>query len=171
MATNSSKLQFVKDFANDKIIVTRHFDADVETVWNMWTRQELLDLWWAPRPWRSETKEMNFKNGGRRLYVMVGPNNERHWAIGDFSNIIPLKSFEVRDGFTDENGMINKDMPQTDWKLSFEKSGNGTKVIIILLGPGSQLSKLVEMGFQEGFTMALENLDEVLASKASAKKK
>jgi PhnB protein len=101
---------------------------------------------------------------------MVGPNNERHWAIGDFSNIIPLKSFEVLDGFTDEHGTINKEMPQTVWKLNFEKSGNGTKVVITLLGPGSQLSKLVEMGFQEGFTLALENLDEVLASKTTAKK-
>jgi uncharacterized protein YndB with AHSA1/START domain len=169
MATNNTKLQFVKDFANNKIIVTRIFEADLDTVWDMWTRTELLDQWWAPKPWRSETKSSDFRNGGRRVYAMVGPEGERHWAFGDFSNIVPKKSFEVRDGFSDENGVVNKEMPQTDWKIAFEKSGNATKVVITLIGPGDQLKRLVEMGFEEGFVMAMENLDEILASQATRK--
>lgn len=169
MATNNTKLQFVKDFANNKIIVTRFFEADLETVWDMWTKPELLDQWWAPRPWKSETKSMNFKNGGRRIYAMVGPDGERHWAIGDFSNIVPKKSFDVRDGFSDENGVVNTAMPQTDWKLVFEKSGNSTRVVITLIGPGEQLKKLAEMGFEEGFTSAMDGLDEVLAAQHAKK--
>ena len=169
MTTNNTKLQFVKDFANNKIVVTRLFEGDLDTVWDMWTKPELLDQWWAPKPWKSETKSMSFKNGGRRIYAMVGPEGERHWAIGDFSNIIPQKSFDVRDGFSDENGVVNKEMPQTDWKVAFEKKADATKVVITLLAPGSQLQQLVEMGFEEGFIMAMENLDEILASQTAKK--
>lgn len=160
---------FVKDYANNKIIVTHHCDADVETVWDMWTKPELLDLWWAPKPWKSETKEMNFTNGGRRFYAMVGPEGERHWNIGDFSNIVLHKSFQVLDGFTDKNQVIIKDMPQTDWKVEFEKIGSGTKVIVTLMGTGAQLQRLVELGFEEGFKLALGNLDEELAANTTRK--
>ena len=159
----SSQNSFVKDFANNKVVVTHFCDADVDTTWDMWTKAELLDLWWAPKPWQSKTKSMDFKNGGRRLYAMVGPNNETHWAFGDFSNILPKKSFQVKDGFCDENGVVNAQMPQTDWKMLFEKIGDETKVTVTLLAPGTQLQQLMSMGMEEGFKMALQNLDEELA--------
>lgn len=160
---NNSLNSFVKDFANNKIVVTHFCDADQDTVWDMWTKAELLDLWWAPRPWKSETKSMNFKNGGRRIYAMVGPAGERHWAFGDYSNINPKSNYNMKDGFSDENGVVNTQMPQTDWKFEFVKSGSGIKVTIVALAPAEDLKKLVEMGFEEGFTMALDHLDEELA--------
>ena len=162
MASNS-RTQFTKDLANNKMIVTHQCDADIDTVWDMWTKSELLDLWWAPKPWKTETKSQSFKNGGRWIYVMVGPNGERHGSFADYRNIVPKKTFEAKDGFSDENGVVNKDMPQTDWKYAFEKSVDGTKVTVTLLAPGSQLQKLLDMGFEEGFTMGLSNLDEQLA--------
>src|SRR4051812_47748597 len=154
MASNNRTV-FTKDFANNKVLVRHQCDADVNTVWDMWTRPELLDLWWAPKPWRSETKSMEFKNGGRRFYAMVGPNNERHWCIADFKNINPKTSFDWKDGFTDENQVINNEMPQTDWKASFSKDGDRTIVTVHLLGTATQLQRLIEMGFEQGFTMAL----------------
>ncbi len=168
MASNNRTV-FTKDFTNNKVLVTHQCDADVDTVWDMWTKPELLDLWWAPKPWRSETKSMEFKNGGRRFYAMVGPNNEHHWCIADFSNINPKKNFDWKDAFTDENQVINKEMPSTDWKTVFAKDGSGTKVTVTLLGPASQLKRLMELGFEEGFTMALGNLDEELAAHATKK--
>jgi uncharacterized protein YndB with AHSA1/START domain len=165
MASNQNS--FVKDFANGKIVVKHFCDADLDTVWDMWTKPELLDIWWAPKPWKSETKSMSFKNGGRRLYAMVGPGGERHWAFGDFSSINPKTGFDVKDGFADEKGNVNTQMPQTDWKLVFDKSGSGVLVTISLIGNGPQLQKLVEMGFEEGFKMALGNLDEEIKKKIS----
>jgi len=97
----------------------------------------------------------------------VGPQNERQYGIGDFSKIIFHKSFSVRDGFTDKNEMIIENMPQTDWDIEFAKSDDGTKVTVTLLGPGTQLERLVELGFEEGFRMALGNLDEELATHAA----
>jgi uncharacterized protein YndB with AHSA1/START domain len=162
---NSTQNSFVKDFANGKIVVTHYCDADNDTVWDMWTKPDLLDLWWAPKPWKSETKSMSFTNGGRRLYAMAGPDGTKMWAYADFRGIAPKKSFEFTDGFSDQNGVANTEMPATDWKITFDKSGDGVKVTIMLLAPGEQLQKLAEMGFEEGFKMALGNLDEELAKK------
>ncbi len=42
-----------KDLANKKLHITRHFTAPIEKVWKAWTESELLDKWWAPRPWKA----------------------------------------------------------------------------------------------------------------------
>ncbi len=75
---DTHELQIVKDLPKRKITVTRHFDASPELVWRAWTESELLDQWWAPQPWKAETKFLSFKVGGYWLYAMVGPDNSKH---------------------------------------------------------------------------------------------
>lgn len=160
---SSNEAQVVKDLAKRKITITRHFDADVETVWNMWTRPELLDMWWAPRPWKTETRSHDFKVGGKWVYAMVGPDNERHWAMIEYLKIDRLKSFEGKDAFSDDKGNKNADLPQSNWKVDFQKAADGTKIAVtITANEAGTLEKLIEMGFEQGFTMALDNLDEYL---------
>src|SRR5688572_9933862 len=99
-----STLQF--DFSLNKeakkVHVTREFAADLPLVWDAWTKPELLDQWWAPKPWRTETKSMDFREGGFWLYAMKGPENETHWSRDDFESIQHLKSFSGLDTFCDE---------------------------------------------------------------------
>jgi PhnB protein len=162
MANNPAS-QFVKDLTNKKMTITRHFDAEVALVWLTWTEQELLDQWWAPKPWRAETKSLNFGEGGQWLYAMIGPNNERHWSGAIFSRIEFQKSFESTSFFCDENGTKNNVIPETYWHTEFHPTATGTKVVVVITGAEeSAIKKILEMGFEEGFTMALGNLDQYL---------
>ncbi len=164
------KTSFLKNFSvdkqNKKINVEREFAAPVSKVWAAFTESEILDQWWAPKPWRAETKSMNFVEGGYWLYAMVGPEGEKHWARTDFKSIDTLKSFSAGDAFCDENGNINHGFPTALWTNKFqEASGDATIVNIeIVYGDIADLEKILEMGMQEGFTAALENLDALLAS-------
>ena len=161
IATAETKVD--KDLANKKITVTKHFNASLETVWKAWTQPEVLDQWWAPKPWRAETKKFEFKEGGSWLYDMVGPENERHHAKLAYTKIDAPKSFEGKDAFTDGTGTVNKDMPQTAWNCAFKSSGPGTTVTITITAERREpLEKILEMGFEEGFKMGLGNLDEYL---------
>lgn len=169
MASNN-QTQFTKDLANGKLLVTHQCDADVDTVWDMWTKPELLDTWWGPKPWRAETKSMDFRKGGRWTYAMVGPNSERHWCVADYSDINAKRSIDWKDAFTDEKQVIDKSLPQSNWNVTFSKDGGGTKVLVTLLGPAENLKRLLDMGFQEGFTIGLGQLDEELASRVALKK-
>lgn len=158
-----AEAKFDKDLANKKITVTRNFNAPTQTVWEAWTTKEILDQWWAPKPWRAETKTMDFKEGGSWFYAMVGPENERHYSRADYRKIEAGKSYEGLDAFTDEKGNINKDMPRTTWKVDFKKSGTGTAVTITITSETKEaLEKMLEMGFEEGFRSGLGNLDEYL---------
>jgi uncharacterized protein YndB with AHSA1/START domain len=162
--TKNNQMQIKKDVTNKKAFITRDFDASVEQVWKHWTDAKLLDSWWAPKPWRAETKTMNFSEGGIWLYCMVGPEGERHWARFDYETIAVGKSFTGKDSFCDENGNKTADLPSTHWKNDFNKSATGTTVKVELtFSTEEDMKKLFEMGFEEGFAMGLGNLDELLA--------
>ena len=108
---------------------------------------------------------MDFKEGGYWLYAMVGPAGAKHWALAEYKKIIPEKMYIAYDSFCDEKG--NK-MPETtgmEWKVNFEKTATGTKVSVeITFASEKDLQTIVEMGFQEGFSMAHDNLDELFAN-------
>ena len=168
---NNAESHVVKDPANKTMTITRHFDAEVALVWLTWTEQELLDQWWAPKPWRAETKSLDFHEGGQWLYAMIGPNNERHWSGADFRKIEFHKSFETTTFFCDENGIKNSDFPETHWRNEFHPTATGTKVIVVITAAAeSAIRKLLEMGFEEGFNMALGNLDQYLKAQFKIRK-
>lgn len=142
--------------------VTKDFNADASLVWDVFTKPELLDQWWAPEPWKSETRSMDFTEGGRRLYAMVGPEGEKHWAIADFTSITPKTNFKYLDAFTDENGNISNEMPRSDWNLDFIDNGDTTTVDIQIKHKNlADLEMVIQMGFKEGFSMTLNSLDEL----------
>ena len=70
-----------RDFANNKIIVTRSFNAIAEEVWQAWTHSDLLERWWAPKPYSIETKTLDFSNGGHWHYAMISPQGEKNWVL------------------------------------------------------------------------------------------
>ena len=109
---SSLLMNFSIDKENKKIKVKREFAAPLSKVWTAWTESQLLDQWWAPKPWQAKTKAMDFKEGGYWLYAMVGPDETEHWARADFKSIIPLKSYSVQDTFCDIHGNINHTLPK-----------------------------------------------------------
>jgi PhnB protein len=162
----TSEVKVDKDLSNKKITVTKHFNAKPAAVWDAWTKQDILEKWWAPKPWRAESKKLDFKEGGSWLYVMTGPENQRQDAKFTYTKIHAPKTFEVTDSFTDEKGFVDEKLPQAHWKCEFTSSGAGTDVkVTITPKTEGALEKNLEMGFEEGFKMALGNLDEYLEQK------
>ncbi len=152
-----------KDLPNKTLHVVREFKGTVERVWAAWTQPELLDQWWAPRPWKAVTQSMDFSVGGTWLYYMQGPEGERHYCRVDFTAIDAGKSFGATSNFCDENGNITDGMPTMYWKTDFSSTAAGSKADVKLsFDSETALETILQMGFKEGFTMALTNLDEML---------
>lgn len=159
------KKDLLFDFTVDKttktVFVNREFAAGLSLVWDAFTKQEILDQWWAPKPWVSKTKIMDFKVGGRRFYAMVSPEGQEHWSIQKFTSISPKTNFKMSNAFADKDE--NPELPGSDWDLNFSEQNGTTKVSITIKNESlSRLEKMVEMGFQGGFTMGLQQLDELL---------
>lgn len=166
---NSSLLfDFTVNKENNTVNVQREFAAELALVWDAWTKPELLDQWWAPRPYKNQTKFMDFKVGGHWLYAMRSPKNELHWCRNDYQKIDPQQSYTGLDAFCDEQGTVNKEMPRTQWANTFTQMGDKTLVHIIATYESlADLEKIIALGFKEGFTMALGNLDQLLEAQKS----
>ena len=157
-------MNFTVDKENKKINVEREFAAPLKNVWAAWTEKELLDQWWAPLPWKTVTKSMDFREGGSWFYYMLGPDGTKFWSLVEYTSVEMLKGFSGLDGFCDEEGVLTDTFPRTKWKNVFTQDGSSTTVHVqVEYDSVEDLEKIIEMGFEEGFTSALINLDELLA--------
>ncbi len=160
---NNLLFDFTVDKAAKTVFITREFDAGLSLVWDAFTKAEILDQWMAPKPWASKTKFMDFKVGGRRFYAMVSPEGQERWAIQKYTSISPKTNFKMYNSFADKDE--NPELPGSDWNYNFsEKNGKTTVHITIYNESLERLEKMIEMGFKEGFTMTMKNLEELLAA-------
>lgn len=154
---------FTVDKAAQKVFITREFDADLSLVWDAFTTAEILDQWVAPKPWRSKTKFMDFRVGGRRFYAMVSPEGLERWAIQQYTSISPKTNFKMLNAFADKDE--NPELPGSDWDYTFSEQDGKTTVHITIYNESlARMEKMIEMGFKEGFTMSMTNLEDLLAT-------
>jgi len=164
---------FTVDKSTNTIQITREFDAEADLVWDAFTKAELLDQWYAPKPWRLKTKEMDFREGGRWHYAMVSPENVSGWSLAEFLTIEPKTKFITKNSFSDEEGNPGKlgftfSITETHFTPGSERT---TVRIIKKMEDLAQLEKFVNMGFKEGMSVTMKNLDELLATLSSHAKK
>ncbi len=152
-----------KDFKEKSILVSREFNAPIETVWKAFTKSESLEKWGAPIPWSANTKTIHFSEGGFWLYAMVSPENEKHWGKMNLLTIIPLVSYTFQDEFCDEQGNTNSELTISLGKNTFTKTVNGTCVDLkTTYNSEEEVHKLIELGFEQGITMTFEELATLL---------
>lgn len=162
------------DFTVDKetltIHITREFAADIDLVWDAFTKAEILDQWQAPKPYRAVTKEMDFREGGRWVYSMIKPDNTTAgWSKVEYIKINPKTRFLGRNSFCDENGnTLNNRYSMTT--NSFKDQGEKTTVYIEKkFDDLATLEMMATNGFKEGMEMAMQNLDEYFQSLVTSK--
>ncbi len=157
--------EFSVNKENNTIEIQREFDANLDLVWKAWTTPELLNQWEGPKPWRSETKTMDFREGGFRLYAMVSPEGEKHWGRIDYKKIEIKKRILETKTFCDENGNIQPQIPHSLWNNLFSEQENKSTVnILIQYENAEHMEAIVKMGFKEGMAVVVKNLDELLSN-------
>lgn len=163
---------FTVDESTNSILITKEFDAELSLVWDAFTKEEILDQWWAPKPLVSKTKVMNFEVGGRRFYSMVWPEGQEYWGVKKYTLINPKTRIKWLSSFTDKDENINDALPTSEWELNFseqkarpdEPVGKGiTKVSIVIKNKTlADIEMIIQMGFKEGFNMTLNELENLL---------
>lgn len=161
------KADFQFDFLVNKdkntITIKREFAAKRQLVWDCYTKSELLDRWFAPKPLTTKTRFMDFSEGGHWHYAMVEPNGQEYWGRMDYQTIQPIDNYTSLDGFCDETGALNPELPRSKWNVSFSDLAAHTLVETVVSYTSSEaLQQVIKMGLKEGLTSTLERLDELL---------
>lgn len=159
----------IRDAEALTMTVTVVYDASVEDVWQLWANPRLLERWWGPPTYPATVEEHDLTAGGRVTYYMTGPTGDRHrgwWRV--LASEAPRR-LEVEDGFADESGAINAEMPTTLMRVSVsERPEGGTRMQIDSVFPSREaLEQMLAMGMEEGLKEALGQTDALLLEVAT----
>ncbi|MBV6639593.1 MAG: SRPBCC domain-containing protein [Cyclobacteriaceae bacterium] len=160
---NTLQFDFLVDKEKNTITVKREFAANRALIWDCYTKSELLNEWFAPEPFTTKTKSMDFSEGGHWHYAMVDPEGTEYWGWTTYTKIQPIDFYDTQDAFSDSEGNVNKDLPQAEWHVEFADKGNNTLVVTTVQYDSLEaLDQVINMGMKDGMTSTLERLDKLL---------
>ena len=161
--STSLLFDFSINTADRTIHIKREFDSSLELVWRAWTTAELLDRWCAPNPYRTETKTLDFREGGFWHYALVSPEEKKHWSRYDYEKIEFQREIIELRAFCDEHGFVSPDFLRTTCAITFNETGGKTLVTMTekYRSPG-MFEKMATTSHKKGFSSHLKNLDRLL---------
>jgi uncharacterized protein YndB with AHSA1/START domain len=160
---NTLQFDFLVDKEKNTLTIKKEFAANRQLVWDCHTKSELLDQWFAPKPFSTKTKVMQFREGGHWHYAMIDPDGKEYWGRMDYLKIRPIESYKGLDGFSDETGEVNPELPRSNWDVTFKDLGENSLVhTVVTYKSLADLETVIQMGMKEGLTSTLERLDDLL---------
>jgi uncharacterized protein YndB with AHSA1/START domain len=160
---SSGKTIFTKDEKNATLTIERVFPAAADRVWQALTDPAILDQWWAPAPWKTETVYMDFRVGGYWHYAMNGPEGEQHFGRMDYLEIGPGRRYRSSDVFCDAEGHANESLPRQEMSIRVLEEDCQTKVVsVVQYASLDDMNTILEMGMQEGLSTAQDQLEALL---------
>jgi uncharacterized protein YndB with AHSA1/START domain len=145
--------------------ITVEFDVPVERAWQLWADPRQLERWWGPPTYPATVVDHDLVPGGRVSYFMTGPEGDKYHGYWEVRAVDPPKRLELEDGFADDSGTPNTDMPATIMVMTLTpRAGGGTVMATESRYPSLEaMEQLVEMGMEEGITLAMGQIEGILA--------
>jgi uncharacterized protein YndB with AHSA1/START domain len=148
--------------------VVADFAAPVRRLWDAYLDPRLLERFWGPPTYPATFTRHDGFVGGRSEYFMTGPEGDIHRGAWDWVAVDEGKGFEVRDSFVDPDGTPSDGFGILGMVFSFEATDTGSRVCTTTSFSSTEdLAKMLEMGMEEGMTLAMGQMDAVLADLAA----
>jgi uncharacterized protein YndB with AHSA1/START domain len=146
------------------LTIVSELAAPPARVWQVWSDPRQLERWWGPPTWPATFEEHDVVVGGRSRYYMTGPDGEKARGWWRFLTLDEPRSLEFEDGFSDDAGEPDPQMPTIRALVELEETAAGTRMTVTnRFATVEQMEQLVQMGMDEGMTEAVGQLDRLLA--------
>ena len=147
--------------------LTAEFDASVDRVWQLWSDPRQLEKWWGPPTYPATFVDHDLTPGAVVTYFMTGPEGDRPHGWWRVTAVEPPHRLEFEDGFADEAGNPDSDMPTMIMRVDLRDHGDGTRMTIeTSFASKADMDKIITMGMEEGMASAVGQIDELLAAAA-----
>ena len=144
--------------------ITAHYPAPIDRVWQVWADPRLLERWWGPPTYPATVVDHELAPGGRVSCFMTSPEGEKYHGWWRIVTVEPPVVLEFEDGFADNEGHENPDLPVTRTRVRLESDGEGTRMIIeSRFADADAMQQLLTMGMEEGMVAALGQIDALVA--------
>jgi uncharacterized protein YndB with AHSA1/START domain len=143
------------------------FDASPERVWQLWADPRQLERWWGPPTYPATFTKHDLAAGSRVEYHMTGPQGDQPRGFWDIVEVDPPRSLVFRDGFANDDGTPNTDMPSNEVRVTIAQAGDRTRMSIAsIFASTAAMEQVLAMGMEEGLTQAVGQIDAILAEDA-----
>ena len=155
-----------KDTESLTMVLDAEFDASPDRVWQLWADPRQLERWWGPPTYPATFTKHDLAPGSRVEYHMTGPEGDQPRGYWDIVEADPPHRLLVNDGFANDDGTPNDDLPRTEFRVTIEEAGQGrTRMSIESIFPSREaMEQLLAMGMEEGITQAVGQIDAILAA-------
>jgi uncharacterized protein YndB with AHSA1/START domain len=145
--------------------VSAEFDASAERVWQLWADPRQLERWWGPPTYPATVTAHELRPGGRVAYHMTGPSGDQPHGYWEVMDMDPPRGLSFRDGFANDDGSPNPDLPETTTRVTIEQVSDGrTRMSIETIFPtAAAMEQILAMGMEEGLKQAVGQIDAILA--------
>ena len=148
------------------LVLERFIDVPRELVWRAWTTPEHLKKWFTPVPWSTVDCEIDLRPGGLFRTVMRSPEEQEFPNVGCYLEVVENERLTwtntLLPGFRPSTGSVSGLECETfsfTAVISLAPDGKGTRyTVVVLHGDEASRNKHNEMGFQDGWGKALDQL-------------
>jgi uncharacterized protein YndB with AHSA1/START domain len=153
-----------KDPESLTMTLDAEFDASADRVWQLWADPRLLERWWGPPTYPATFTKHDLSPGSRVEYHMTGPEGDQPRGFWVIDEVQPPNRLTFRDGFANEDGSQNTDLPGNEVEVTIEDVGGRTRMSIASIFPSTEaMEQLLAMGMEQGLTQAVGQIDTILA--------
>jgi uncharacterized protein YndB with AHSA1/START domain len=143
--------------------ITAAYRAPIARVWQLWADPRQLERWWGPPQYPATFVEHDLTPGARAAYYMTSPEGERYPGWWRIEAVDPPHALDFQDGFADDAGQNNPDLPVTKTKVRLvEEAGTTTMSITTVFPSREAMEQVLAMGMEEGITAAMGQIDAFL---------
>ncbi len=159
------------DYDNLTTTLVADFDAPIGEVWQLWADPRKLERWWGPPTYPATFEKHDLSPGGEVTYFMTGPDGDQPRGWWRVTSVDPATSLQFTDGFANEDGTPNDELPRNLVRVTISEVGDGrTRMSIESIFPSTEaMEQLLGFGMEEGLTQAVGQIDAILAEDADAR--
>ena len=152
------------DTDNLTLTITAEFAAPIERVWQIYADPRQLERIWGPPTYPATFVDHELVPGGRCTYYMTSPEGDKYYGMFLIKEVDEPRSFTFDDLFADENFAPAPGMPVSTSVYRFKPAAGGTRAVYTSTFESAEgLAQVLEMGVVEGATLAINQIDELLA--------
>ncbi|WP_261556372.1 SRPBCC family protein [Frankia tisae] len=154
-----------QDPAGRTLKISTRFDAPPARVWQIWQDPRQLERWWGPPTYPATVIDHDLSPGGSVTYFMTSPEGDKHYGWWRVTSAEAPHRLEFEDGFADDAGRPNLDLPTTTVRVQLTADGEAATVMTIESNfPSTEaMEQMVAMGMVEGMSAALGQIEALLA--------
>lgn len=155
-----------KDIEGLALTIVTEFDAPIDRVWQLWSDPRQLERWWGPPTYPATVVDHDLTPGGSVTYSMTGPEGDKSGGWWRVLEVDAPCRLEIQDGFADDAGQPNPDLPSTVTRVTLEeRPGGGTRMVLHSTFPSTEaMQQMLSMGMEEGITASVSQMDDILAA-------